>query len=157
MDLIQTNSRVCGFGYWRDKLFPFEKSIVSISCDSNFKFWFSAEWLWLLNVLVQFSLEELLEKVCARVLVMSGIDVIPWPLMERWWIADDDFFPDILPIIFQGMGNGREWEEFMMAATVCKLHCSFQSIVDCSRHSCMQWRTLLPVIYCSEPSWIANA
>jgi len=51
--------------------------------------------------LVQFSLEELLHKVCARTLVMSGIDVISWPLTERWWIPDDGFFPDILPIIFQ--------------------------------------------------------
>jgi len=57
---------------------------VSILCDSNFKFWFSAERLWLLNLSVKFSLEESSEKVCARVLVMSGIDVISWPLTERW-------------------------------------------------------------------------
>ena len=56
---------------------------VSILCDSNFKFWFSAECLWLLNESVKFSLEELLEKVSARVLAMSGTDVISWPLMER--------------------------------------------------------------------------
>jgi len=38
---------------------------------------------WLLNVSIKFSLEELLEKVSARVLAMSGTDVISWPLMER--------------------------------------------------------------------------